>query len=228
MSLGGWSVLEALVAECQDKLTPQGREALWLRGLSDSQIDLLRIGFSEQPLPLEGLSFVSNCFVYPLTNTLGQIRGVQVRSSSRATKVYKDYFALGAEAEPVLFGLGEAMKTCWEAGYLWLVEGVHDLPPIQRHRPSVVATLRAGATPAVIKLLRRLGVVVYCGWDNDATGEKFRSNLIKYNPDIDCRGVRYPVLDMPGGGKTKDPGDLWEVWGSSKIATYLDFVHPLA
>jgi hypothetical protein len=214
-------VLDDLVQEAQDSLGPREREALWVRGMSDGQIDLYRVGYSETPLPLPGLGKVDDCWVFPLTNTLGQIRGVQVRPVIRSRKIYADYFAPGAEAEPVMYGLGQAMQSCWALGACCLVEGVFDLPPIQRAFEPTFATLKAGAPPGLIRVLRRLGIRVYTGWDNDKAGLKARSNLQKYAPDIKTWDLALPALPMPNGGRSKDPGDLWELWGTKKMTEFV-------
>lgn len=197
------------------------REALLVRGMSDLQIDLYRVGYSQDPLPLPGLGHVDDCWVFPLTNTLGQIRGVQVRPVVRSRKLYVDYLAPGSDAEPALFGLGEAMAHCWDLGYCCLVEGVFDLPPIQRAAPATVATVKAGLTPGLARVLRRMGVTVYLGWDNDPAGLKARSDCRKNHPDLTTKSIQYPKLALPDGKFTKDPGDLWELWGTKRMTEFV-------
>lgn len=214
-------MLDELVAEAQESLGEREREALWVRGMSDEQIDRLRVGYSEQPVPLPGLGKVSDCFVFPLTNTLRQVKGIQVRPVNRTNKVYADYFLPGSEAEPVLYGLGEAMESWWAGNQVCLVEGVFDLPPIHRTFPATIATMKAGAAPIVIRLLRRMGGLVYLGWDNDSAGSKSRHNIQKYNPELQYHDIQYPKLAMPSGKLTKDPGDLWELWGTAKFAKFI-------
>jgi hypothetical protein len=213
--------LEEIVAEAVEAMGDRELEALLVRGMSEAQVAQYRVGYSQDPLPLPGLGKVDDCWVFPLTNSLGQIRGVQVRPVVRSRKIYVDYLAPGSEAEPVLFGLAEAMPHCWELGYCFLVEGVFDLPPIQRAAPATVATVKAGLTPQLARLLRRMGVRVYLGWDNDPAGLKARKDCRINHPDLSTVSVHYPKEPLPKGGTTKDPGDLWELWGTKKMDEFV-------
>jgi len=113
--------LDTLVDFAHSNLGDAEREALWMRGFSDEQIALYRLGCVLTELPELGteagpfLKWVHDRgglqgqFVLPMTNAQGQVRGVQFRFIDRAKKGYGIYSI--EEDEPVLFGLGPCVMA---------------------------------------------------------------------------------------------------------------------
>lgn len=225
------SWLEDLVQAGQNQLTEEVREALWTRGVDDGQIDLYQIGYlPEGPVVEEGSPLFTwanrhrerlrNSLVLPLTNSLGQVKGVQFRSADRAVKGYLDYFA--EEFEPVLFGLGQAMPKAWETSSMHLVEGAFDLFPIQRQCPNVVSCMTAKLNAATARLLRRFVKTLYPSFDLDAAGRRGLLALqTEYGELFTIKPPPYPKVVKVDGQVVKDPGDLWEAWGDERIREFL-------
>ncbi len=225
------SWLDELVFATQE-IDDRVREALWSRGASDAQIALYRIGHLHRKLPT-GIEYpedflewswkgkkLEDCYVLPLTTTLGQVKGVQFRSVDRAKKNYCDYFL--AADEPILFGLHEAMPHVWESKAIWTVEGAFDLFPLQRFRPNVVATLTARITDQFIRLLRRLVEDVYLAYDMDERGRQAIQKFQKYHGrEFRAHEIQYPRILMADGKTAKDLGDLWESGGDARIKAIL-------
>lgn len=224
--------LELLVQHAHERLGERERDALCSRGVSDEQIDLFRLGCLNKELP--SLAFpkdfldwswngrrLDDVFLLPLTNTLGQVKGLQFRHIDRARTGYSDYIPY--EDEPVLFGLSQAMPHVWKNESIWLVEGGFDLFPIQRVYPEVVATLTARVTTEFARLLRRLVKEIWLVYDMDETGRKQAARVSKfYGRDFTIHDVNLPQPQKVNGtGKAKDPADLWEVWGDGRLGVCL-------
>lgn len=206
------------------------REALWARGVSDEQIDLFKIGYIDRNLPpLESRSFLEwcdhgqkldDCFVFPLTNTLGEVKGLQFRHVERGRGGYMDF--MPARDEPVLFGLSQAMPEIWRTGSVWLVEGVFDLYPIQRTFSNIVSTLTGRVTKQMVTLLRRLVDEVWLAYDMDKTGRETCEKFQRFHGhEFRIKVVDFPRPLMPNGKRAKDPSDLWESWGEQRFARFL-------
>lgn len=207
------------------------RPDLYCRGATDEQIELFQIGYLNQKLPdLEGAAGflewcwqgrrLDNVLVLPLTNALGQIRGVQFRSADREKKGYQDYFL--SKDEAVLFGLAQAIPSIWETESVFLVEGAFDLFPVQRVTPNVVATLTDRISDPFGRLLRRLVRELWVGYDVDKAGSDARRRIeLNYGRDFKIRSVEYPRVLTVRGDRVKDPGELWEVWGEEHFQEYL-------
>lgn len=210
-----------LVDYASSNLTDRERDLLMGRGVSSEQMALFRLGHLNHNLP-EGLpehftrwaaGKIDDVYLFPLTNTMGAIRGFQLRHVDRKIPGYQDYF-LG-KSEACQFGLGQAIKAMWETRSVYLVEGTFDLFPIQRVTPAVIATLTAWCSPAMMRVLRRIVDRVYLGYDNDATGLKGHLEFVeRYGDEFEVYVVQYPA-------KIKDPGDLWEAWGDAQLAPYI-------
>lgn len=224
--------LEQLVQAAQEQLGDRQREALWGRGVSDQQIRQFRIGYLDCELPsielpkaflgqFDNGSRLDDVFVLPLTNTLGQIKGLQFRHVDRDRKGYSDFIPYADE--PVLFGLGQAMEAVWRTESVWLVEGSFDLFPVQRHCPNIVATLTARLTTQFVRVLRRLVKEIWMGYDMDSTGREATTEVVKtYGREFKIRQVRWPrVQRLDGKGLVKDPSDLWEAWGDDQLGVFL-------
>jgi len=224
--------LETLVDWAQSQLGDREREALWSRGVSDEQIELFRLGYLDGELPElpKGDEFIEkyqrthwlhDVFVLPLTNTLGQVKGLQLRHVDRERKGYSDFTPY--EDEPILFGLAQAMPQVWETQSVWLVEGAFDLFPLQRVCPNVVPTLTNRLTEQFATLLRRLVTDIWLAWDMDPKGREAVWRAIReYRQDFEIHDVKFPrPLKLDGKGRVKDPSELWEVWGDARLGPYL-------
>lgn len=224
--------LEQLVLFGQDQLRDTDREALWTRGASDEQITLFRLGaihgkLPDLPFPKDFLEWswegrrLDDVFLLPLTNALGQVKGLQFRHIERARAGYSDYIPF--EDEPVLFGLAQAMPHVWETESIWLVEGGFDLFPIHRVYPEVVATLTARVTSQFARFLRRLVKEIWLAYDMDATGREAGARTVKaHGRDFEIHDVLLPrPMRLDGKGKVKDPSELWETWGDERFGVCL-------
>jgi len=213
-----------------DRLSERERKALLTRGVSDAQIETYQIGHLNRVLPgglpshfLEWSKFgdkLDDVFVFPLTTTLGEVRGFEFRHVVKERTGYTDF--LLDRREPCLFGLAQAIEAMWESRSVWLVEGPFDLPPIQRAAPFVVSTMTAFTNKATVRLLRRLVQRVWVGYDMDGPGRKgceiFRS---KNKRDFEVYIVEYPKVLKANGERVKDPGELWEEWGDRQIIPFI-------
>src|SRR4051812_13467368 len=98
------------------------------RGASDSQIETFQLGYLNRELPAglpnhflewaRGGEKLDDVFVLPLTNTLGEISGLQFRHVDRERAGYMDYFV--DRKETVLFGLGQAVASMWATRSVYL------------------------------------------------------------------------------------------------------------
>lgn len=225
--------LGELVARSHLQVDDRVREALWARGASDEQIDAFQIGYLNQTLPelsqpypehflkwSRGGQKLVDGYVFPLTNLLGEVRGIQMRSVERGRQDYMDYFL--DEGEPVYFGLGQAAPAIWEHEEILLVEGVFDFFPVQRVKPFTVSTLTAKVPEPFARSLKRLVRNVHLFYDDDRTGISGASNFEKeHGTAFSIRRVSYPRGVTLFGKRVKDPGDLWEAWGDDRLRDHL-------
>jgi DNA primase len=220
--------VKVLVDYASNNLTDRERDLLMGRGVSRDQMALYQLGHLNRSLP-DGLpehftrwasEKIDDVYLFPLTNTMGAVRGFQLRHVDRSIPGYQDYFLDKSEA--CQFGLGQAIKAMWETRSVYLVEGTFDLFPIQRAMPAVVATLTAWCSPAMMRVLRRIVDRVYLGYDNDATGLKGHREFVeRYGDEFEVYVVQYPKVP---GSKIKDPGDLWEAWGDTQLVPFIQAV----
>lgn len=223
--------LDEFVRHAHAGIDDRVTEALNLRGVSDEQIRLFLIGHVDRKLPPVDCpddfvrwshhgSKLEDCYCFPLTTALGEVLGLQFRPVSRERKGYMDFFV--ETGEPALFGIHQAIPEILRRQSVTLVEGVFDLFPIQRHDPTVIATMSAHVTDVLVTNLRRWCRKVVLGYDNDFTGSRsarqFRKN---FKEKFEIQELVYPKVGMPGGKTTKDPGDLWEIWGDQILGDWL-------
>lgn len=224
--------MDTLVDFAAENLGEREREALWMRGVSDEQIESFQIGYLNVELPQfeDATAFLEWCakgtrlddvFVFPLTNTLGEVRGLQFRHVERERTGYKDFIPF--EDELVMFGLGQAMPAVWETETVLPVEGVFDLFPIQRVYPFTVATLTANISRQFMRVLRRLVSEIWLGYDMDKTGRDACATFTKfYGREFRTKVVDFPrVPRLDGKGLIKDPSELWEAWGDERLGVWL-------
>lgn len=227
----GW--LEDLVSLAETQLDEDLRVRLWRRGMTDEQIALYHVGYLEEmpeDLPSGFQAWarkyeLERTWVFPLTNAVGQVKGVQFRPLDR--KNYMDYLPQADEA--VLFGLAQAMPHVWRADRIWVVEGVFDLCPIQRVYPEVVATLKAGIPPNLKRIMDRMVDEAWLGYDNDEVGRRVAYAFRRDHRDEFSRiEVALPpsVPMVNPQKKTKDWGDLWETWGDERFGVFVRGLDP--
>lgn len=207
-------------------------EELWSRGVSDEQTSLYQLGYLDRALPplkgaeeflewANGGSKLADVFLLPLTNSLGQTKGLQFRHVQREVKGYMDYFA--ARDEPIFFGLSQAMPHVWETGRACLVEGGFDLFPMQRLFPGTIATLTSKVSGSLAKLLRRTATEVLMGYDLDKPGRDGITHFVhEYASNFEkVRVPNCPVIRRADGKPAKDPADLWEAMGDESFGVYM-------
>lgn len=223
--------LDDLVEFAQDQLDDRVLEALWGRGVSEDQVEQYRLGHLDRELPTADYpeAFLEwwekqprdDVFVFPLTNTLGQIRGLQLRHVAPARKGYTDY--LSTKEEPVYFGLAQAMPRVWDSEKVYLVEGAFDLFPLQRHLGGVVSTLHAGLPTPLWRVFRRLVRKIVLAYDMDSGGRDAAFEIIrKYREHVEVQVLKLPPIPYKSKGRpVKDPGELWEVWGDERLGVFL-------
>jgi DNA primase len=220
-----------LVAAASQNLPERVREALWARGVTDEQISLYSLGYLHRKLPVgcpESFTKwgsvddrLDDVILLPLTNALGDVRGVQLRHVARERGGYMNYIEVNDEA--IFFGLGQAAPHMWAEQSAFLVEGAFDLFPVQRVFPGTVSTLTARVTDPFLRLLRRLVTRVWLGYDMDDAGrracERYQKSL---SSEFVAKVVLYPRVQMVGTGKLiKDPSDLWETWGDTRFQEFI-------
>lgn len=221
--------LDDFVAYSQDQLCDRAIEGYWDRGVSDAQIQSFKLGYIGDTLPDLDSSFdgwaskgppLKDVFVFPLTDLLGEIRGLQFRSVDRLIKGYRTFYA--NKCEPICFGLGQASVYLFDKRSIFVVEGVFDFFPVQRAIPWVVATLTARVSRGMVRLLKRLVEDIWFGYDLDATGKEAYERFAKYHGHtFDVHNFAFPGVARQDGTKVKDLNDLWEVWGDAKLVPFV-------
>lgn len=224
--------LEPFVRSSHSRLGDREREALWARGVSDDQIELFCLGHVGNRLPdLEyPADFLEWCwdgrrlqdtFVLPLTNTLGDVKGLQFRRVDPDKKGYSDFTPY--TEEPVTFGLAQAMPHAWKTGGIWLVEGVFDVFPVQRVRPNVIPTLTNKLSKPMARLLKRVVTDLWLAYDMDEEGRKaVRRMSWEYRKDFEIHEPKFPrPKTLDGKRRVKDPNELWEAWGDDRFGRFL-------
>jgi DNA primase len=220
------SWLDDFVAFSQARLGNREREALWTRGVSDAQIDLYRLGYLNRALPAglpeEFTKFawsgqrLDDVFVLPLTNILGQLKGLQFRHVVPGIKGYLTYYH--DRDESVYFGLGQAIPKMWESEVAFVVEGAFDVFPIQRVFENTFSALTLGTNEALAQLLRRFVKQVWLAYDNDKSGRQACQDFKNdYGDRLDVRILAPPRVRITDTEYTKDPNDLWALWGDDRF-----------
>jgi DNA primase len=226
----GWA--DELVSFSRNNLDERVLEALWTRGVSSQQIDLFQIGYIDKKLPdiqipsgfmkqFNQGENLEDSYVLPLTNTSGEILGLQFRPVDRSIKKYSDFFL--TESEPVLFGLGQSMPYIWDTGSACVVEGGFDLFPVQRVLPFSFSTITSKVREDLLRWLVRLVRKLYLFYDADSSGiQASKDFLNEHGSKVELvRVLEYPRGVTLNGKPVKDPADLWEAWGDDKLGPYL-------
>jgi DNA primase len=221
-----------LVSFAQSNLTDYDKDYLYGRGVSDEQMQEFHLGLIRDTLPsgLGSPSFLKwledsrtwrNSYVFPLTNVLGEVHGFQFKSFEG--KLYSTF--LESPGEMVTFGLSQCVETVWKTKTIWLVEGVFDLFPIHRHFQGVACVLTAAVNEPGFKQIRRLARRVLLGFDMDVAGRRGCWDFVKeHGKKFDAvEIITYPSLPLIGveDKRSKDPGDVWGVWGDEKFGPFV-------
>lgn len=149
--------------------------------------------------------------LFPLTNAMGDVRGLQARTPDLEVKDYWKFYDLHADIDALFFGLEAAMPHIWERREIVLVEGIFDLFPVQRVFPNAVCLGTARVTNLQLKFMRRYVRDVLLLLDNDEYGEA-ASRKFQRDHGRDFQSVqRIPYLG-------KDPSSSWERLGEEKFA----------
>lgn len=155
--------------------------------------------------------------VFPLTDPLGTVVGVQLRSPHE--KGYRDFLAVPTELCPLAFGLHVALPTAFQTRRLVLVEGVFDYFALAPYAPDTVAMLTSTASLSMRRLISRYAVLVVCLTDMDAPGRRGAYKLaglpipVEYArpKDITNRVPKPPPYQVVFPMYTEhDPADLWK------------------
>lgn len=231
--------LDALVSHAHAGLKVAAREHLCQRGVSDAQIDSFQMGClhgAELPDTIEypprfrawwtsHQAQFKNALVFPLTSTLGAIHGLQFRDLDPKTRGYLDYYEV--KEEPAFFGLAQAMPSAWTSEEIWLVEGVFDLCPIQRHIPNSISTLHAGVSKSLARVLRRVARFLVVAYDMDSTGLTVAYDLAREMKGLfEVAIVKFPRVRLATGVTVKDPNELWAAWGDAALGAFLQRNRP--
>lgn len=226
----GW--LDDLTLYAHRQLDDRVLDALYGRGVSDEQIDLYKLGHLNGIIPslpadakdfikwAQGDGRIDDVVTLPLTNALGHVLGMQFRHVDQARKGYSEYVI--EREEPVFFGLGQAMPEIWRTRRAFLVEGAFDVFPVQRAIPYVFATLTARVPAQLARFLRRIVKHVALGYDMDRTGRASCERFVKnYGHDFEVQTIAYPPARLADGKLAKDPSDIWEAWGDTRLQAFL-------
>lgn len=224
--------LEEFVALAHDCLGVRVIEALWARGVSSEQIEMYQLGYMSGQLPkleypkaflewCRGGRRLEDSFVLPLTNALGQIRGLQFRRVDPDKKGYSDYTPF--PEEPSTFGFVQAMPHIWRTEAVVIVEGVFDVFPVQRCIPQVIPMLTNRLSEAMGRALKRLVTDIWLAFDMDPKGrEAVLRTSWTYRDRFTIHDIKFPSpMALDGRRRVKDPSELWEVWGDDRFKKVL-------
>jgi DNA primase len=221
--------LADLAAHANAQMPQRVHEALWARGVSDQQIALFKIGWlSALPaleVPDEFKAWwaghrwrLVNTYVFPLTNALGDIQGLQFRDVDENRRGYLDYF--GSKEEPIFFGLAQAMPSIWDTETVWLVEGVFDLCPLQRHLSNIISTIHAGVSKQLWRLLRRMVRRIHLAYDVDRVGAQVSYDIVReMGRHFEIKVVKFPRIPFRDRF-AKDPNEFWSIWGDDRLGAF--------
>lgn len=214
--------------------SPRAIKYLESRGVSSDQIEELGLGYipeDEWPpyIDLEEASEAERLYweqsnkgsrlkdklLFPMTNALGHIRGLQARTPDDDRKDYWKYYSPKADIDAVFFGTNIAISRIWETGVIHLVEGIFDLFPVQRIAPNTVCLGTAQISQNQKTFLRRHVDEIRIMSDHDEFGDKLFNNFYAdHRDDFDhIQRVSYAG---------KDPSDSWERLGEEGFRKQFD------
>lgn len=155
--------------------------------------------------------------LFPMTNAMGTLRGLQVRSPDTEVKDYWKFYDLHSDIDALFFGLDVAMPHIWATQEIVLVEGIFDLFPVQRIFPNAVCVGTARISDLQLKFLKRHVKYVRFMFDNDEFGEGAYNKFYREHAR-DFHSVQN--LSYLG----KDPSESWSRLGEEKFKA--QFVSP--
>lgn len=235
---------DALVI-ARESLTEQAEGYLLGRGVKPEVIQRLEFGVWQpnlDPCPNEefnarygdkdrptNLWKLRGKLVYPLRSPKGTLLGFEARSMEE--KAVTQYKSPRAMWNPLFAGMTpEVMQRIWDGADLWIGEGIFDrtaLDHIVSEDDVTLGTLTARLSFEQFDFLHRFARgTVNMVWDRDKkgrdatngythekTGKWIRGAIERLRGvGVTCRDV--PYLCPPG---CKDPGDIWEKFGTDGL-----------
>lgn len=216
------------------------RQYLQGRGVTVDEISRYRLGFCPSELRLPSCTqefwewaarYAFGALVFPLTDPLGKVIGLQVRGGAGAT--------FGAKAENFLlkprelclpcFGLHIALPAIFGSDRAITVEGVFDYFATVKVAPDVLCTLTASVSLGQKRLLARYASQVICLFDMDKTGRRGAYKLaglpipVEYQLPIDLTRNRWTPKPPPyhvsiPSYSEHDPNDLYRAGKIEELA----------
>lgn len=222
------SFLDTILAQAQTHLDhPEASSYLQARGVPLEQARQLGIGYFPKDVwpprvAGEGVDAVrwvewsSNGYrlkgklIFPITNALGKVRGLQLRSPDPAVKDYSKFYLEKSGIDAIFFGTHLVMPHIWSTRTVYLCEGLFDLPPLLRVFPNTLCAGTANVSRNQIEFLRRYVDTVIVAFDTDWGGERFwREFKEKHGKDF----AYLARMKLPA----KDPSELWARLGEEKF-----------
>ena len=237
MGMEAW-LAEALLVSSRS-LTEEAEGYLLGRGVSEASIQQLEVGLWEPPEEVSPIpSFTErygpkghklrDMLVYPLRSPKGTLLGFEGRSMRQK---YVTQFKLPrAMWNPIFVGLPYEMEKIWEGQDIWIGEGIFDKTALEHIVPpedATLGTLTAKLSFEQFDFLRRFARgTVNLVWDQDEKGRKATEGYTHEKTGkwvrgaierlrsvkVKCRDI--PYLCPPG---CKDPGDIWEQYGTGGL-----------
>ncbi len=175
------------------------------RGVSDEWVSSYRLGWFEEPTARQSSpGFWTwlvrngwNKIVFPLTDPLGAVVGVQLRAPADGR--YTDFLLEPRELHLPTFGLHVALPAAWSSRRLVLVEGVFDYFAVRPYAPDVVAILTSAVSLRVRQLIQRYATTVVSLLDMDGPGRRgsYRFAGLPIPPEWAQPGVVQRVPPVP-------------------------------
>lgn len=174
--------------------------------------------------------------VYPLRDGRGGLLGFEARSMGE--KAVSQYKLPRAFWNPVFIGLPRAMTRIWDGCDVWIGEGLFDMGALDHIIPArdvTLSTLTAKVNSYHVDFLKRfVRGTVHLVFDQDDKGRKATHGYVDKETGkerwgairslervgVRCRDVYY---SCPPG--CKDPGDIWEQYGTAGLRTA--FLHQI-
>jgi DNA primase len=212
----------------EGKQTSKARSYLNQRAVEDQHIDQYTLGYFPPSIDVfDTLSFdspvwrrfksrfqshhLSNKLVFPVTDAVGDVVGIHVRTPSFDLKDYMKFYVGRSSAAARFFGTDRAMPYIWKHRSIVLCEGLFDLFPIARITPLVLCTLTASMSEADVRFLQRYVDDVYLAPDNDEQGERM-ADIFEYK-----YGSHFTKVDRVRF-RGDDLSECWSSLGDSRFS----------
>lgn len=153
--------------------------------------------------------------IFPLTDPMGTLMGIEIRTPSDEKKDYFKFYIDKAEAYPIFFGVDLAIESIWEKQSVFLVEGLFDIFPLQRLYPNVICTGTAGVSPNQMTFLQRYVKTVNVAFDQDEYGDQFFNKFFRdHRNDFDViNRIQYMGNDL---------SESWSRLGEDRFVNQFD------